>query len=87
MKKEGEEQPQGNPPANYMKYFGLAFQMCAIIGLGTWAGFKVQERSAMNFPVWVLLFCFFSIFVSFYQLFKSLKNDERNSGGKSDTKP
>lgn len=82
MKKEGEEQPQGNP-ANYVKYFGLAFQMCAIIGLGTWAGLKVQERSAMNFPIWVLLFCFVSIFISFYQLFKSLKSDERNSGGKN----
>lgn len=83
MKKAEEERPQGNPPANYMKYFGLAFQMCAIIGLGTWAGLKVQERSAMNFPVWVLLFCFVSIFVSFYQLFKSLKNDEGNSRDKS----
>jgi type VI protein secretion system component VasF len=61
-----------------MKYIGLAFQMFTIIGLGTWAGLEVQKRSQMHFPLWVLLFCFVSIFISFYQLYSSLKQDERN---------
>ena len=55
---------------------GLAFQMCAVIGLGTWAGLEVQKKSAMTFPVWVLSFCFVSIFVAFYQLYRSIKQDE-----------
>lgn len=59
----------------YVKYTGLAFQMCAIIGLGTWLGLKVQEKSQMKFPVWLLLFCFLSIALAFYSLFKSLKQD------------
>ncbi|WP_460537983.1 AtpZ/AtpI family protein [Echinicola sediminis] len=59
----------------YVKYMGLAFQMCAIIGLGTWLGLKVQEKSQMKFPVWLLLFCFLSIALAFYSLFKSLKQD------------
>jgi hypothetical protein len=64
-----------NAPS-YVKYIGLAFQMCAIIGLGTWAGLEIQKTSQMNFPVWTLFFCFFSVFVSFYQLFRSLKQDD-----------
>lgn len=64
-----------NSPS-YVKYIGLAFQMCTIIGLGTWAGLEVQKRSQMNFPVWTLLFCFVSVFISFYQLYRSLKQDE-----------
>jgi hypothetical protein len=59
-----------------MKYFGLAFQMCAVIGIGTWIGFKIQAKSQMGFPVWLLLFLFLSTFLAFYQLYRSMKNDE-----------
>ena len=74
-----------NNAPSYVKYIGLAFQMCAIIGLGTWAGLEIQKTSQMKFPVWTLLFCFFSIFISFYQLFRSLKQDDRNE--KNDKNP
>ncbi|HLT07987.1 MAG TPA: AtpZ/AtpI family protein [Cyclobacteriaceae bacterium] len=70
-----EKASHGKPPA-YVKYIGLAFQMCAIIGLGTWIGLKVQENSEMHFPLWVLVFCFASVFIAFYQLFKSVKEDD-----------
>jgi hypothetical protein len=66
---------QDKPPS-YVKYIGLAFQMCAVIGLGTWAGLEIQKKSEMTFPVWVLFFCFLSIFVAFYQLYRSIKQDE-----------
>ncbi|GGF46657.1 AtpZ/AtpI family protein [Echinicola rosea] len=57
----------------YVKYIGLAFQMCAIIGLGTWLGWVIQEGSEMKFPVWLLLCCFAAIGLAFYSLFVSLK--------------
>ncbi|HLU89650.1 MAG TPA: AtpZ/AtpI family protein [Cyclobacteriaceae bacterium] len=71
----GKKSSPGNTPT-YVRYIGLSFQMCAIIGLGTWAGLEIQERSEMSFPLWVLVFCFTSIFIAFYQLFRSLKRDE-----------
>lgn len=70
-----EKKPLQDDYPEYVKYIGLAFQMCAIIGLGTWLGLKVQERSQMKFPVWLLLFCFASIGLAFYSLFKSLKQN------------
>ncbi|WP_373494225.1 AtpZ/AtpI family protein [Aquiflexum sp.] len=67
--------PQTN---TYLKYIGLSFQLFAIIGLGTWFGWFVQQKSQMRFPVWLLLFCFLSIVIAFYQLFISMKNDEKS---------
>ncbi len=78
MKKQEQKKEkklsQDNYP-EYVKYIGLAFQMCAIIGFGTWLGLKVQEKSQIKFPVWLLLFCFVSIVIAFYSLFKSMKQD------------
>ncbi len=67
-----EKKPSRDDYPEYVKYIGLAFQMFAVIGLGTWLGIKIQETSQIKFPVWILTFCALSIFVAFYQLFKSL---------------
>ncbi|MBS9524213.1 AtpZ/AtpI family protein [Litoribacter ruber] len=73
--------PKKNSSSNnvptYVKYIGLAFQMFGVIGLGVYVGLKVQERSQMKFPIWLLLFVFLSIGVAFYQLFLLIKADER----------
>lgn len=76
MNKEENKSPQDSPPT-YLKYIGLSFQMITTIGLGTWLGWEIQKKSQINFPVWLLTFCFLSIVISFYQLFASLKNDEK----------
>lgn len=60
-----------------MKYINLSFQLFAIIGAGTWLGWYIQQKSGMKFPLWLLLFCFLSILLAFYQLFVSMKNDEK----------
>jgi uncharacterized membrane protein YfcA len=51
--------------------------MFAVIGLGTALGWYIQSKSQMKFPIWLLLFCFLSIVVAFYQLYINMKNDER----------
>jgi 4-hydroxybenzoate polyprenyltransferase len=67
---------QDKNPNAYLKYIGLSFQLFAIIGLGTWFGWYVQQKSQMNFPIWLLFFCLLSTIVAFYQLYNSMKNDE-----------
>ncbi|MCS5490643.1 AtpZ/AtpI family protein [Algoriphagus limi] len=69
-----EKKPVPNPPT-FVKYIGLSFQLFAIIGAGTWFGWWVQQKSDMKFPVWLLLFSFLSVFVAFYQLWLSMKQD------------
>ncbi|MFC3878981.1 AtpZ/AtpI family protein [Algoriphagus namhaensis] len=67
------EKPKG--PPIYVKYIGLSFQLFGVIGAGTWFGWWVQQKSEMKFPIWLLLFCFISIIIAFYQLWKSMQRD------------
>ena len=67
------EKPKG--PPIYVKYIGLSFQLFGVIGAGTWFGWWVQQKSAMKFPLWLLLFCFISMGIAFYQLWTSVKSD------------
>lgn len=62
-------------PPIFVKYIGLSFQLFGIIGAGTYFGWWLQQRSDMKFPVWILVFCFFSVFVAFYQLWVQIKRD------------
>ncbi|TXE12625.1 AtpZ/AtpI family protein [Algoriphagus aquimarinus] len=61
----------------YVKYIGLSFQLFGIIGAGTWFGWWLQGKSDMKFPVWLLLFCFLSVILAFYQLWMSMKQDNK----------
>lgn len=59
----------------WVKYMGLSFQLCAIIGAGTVLGWWLQEQSSMKFPLWLLLCSFASVGLAFYSLWKSMQQD------------
>lgn len=61
---------------------GLSFQMFAVIGLGTFLGWYIQEQSQMKFPIWLLLFSFLSVVASFYHLYIMMKKDEKDEDRK-----
>jgi len=75
-----KESSSDNKTPDYVRFMGVAFQMMAIIALGTWAGYYFDQKNSRNFPVWLLTGCLLSTAVAFYQLFKSLPKD--NSGKK-----
>lgn len=75
QKADKKKDREGGPPV-YVKYIGLSFQLFGIIGAGTYFGWWLQQRSEMKFPLWILIFCFFSVFVAFYQLWVSMKRDK-----------
>lgn len=77
MKKNPKSSSSPPSPPVFLKYFGLSFQLFAVIGLGTWIGWMIQQKSGMKFPLWILLFCLLFTVIAFYQLYVSLKNDER----------
>ncbi|MBN3584024.1 AtpZ/AtpI family protein [Algoriphagus aestuarii] len=70
-----QNRPKKNGPPVYVKYIGLSFQLFAVIGGGTYLGWWIQQQSSMKFPVWLLLGCFLSIVIAFYQLWQSMKQD------------
>ena len=75
MSNESKKNEQNGPPA-CVKYIGLSFQLFGVIGGGTWLGWWIQQKSDMKFPLWLLLFCFASIGIAFYQLWNSIRSDK-----------
>jgi len=61
---------------NYAKYSGLAFEMLGIIFLGTFAGKKIDEKTASDFPLWTLILSIFSIGVALYVVIRSVLNNK-----------
>ncbi|HAH35083.1 MULTISPECIES: AtpZ/AtpI family protein [unclassified Algoriphagus] len=70
-----KERKAWNDSNSFVKYIGLSFQLFGVIGAGTWFGWWLQQKSDMKFPVWILLFSFLSVFLAFYQLWVSMKQD------------
>lgn len=57
---------------NYSKYSGIAFQMIAIILLGTWGGMKLDEYLNTPFPVFTLILVLISVALAIYSVVKNL---------------
>jgi hypothetical protein len=74
-----KRRPSESKTPDYIRFIGVAFQMMAIIALGTWIGYYFDQKNSLNFPVWLLSGCLISIAVAFYQLFKSLPKDNSST--------
>lgn len=62
-----------NAGQGYLKYSGMAFQMIAIIGLFTYAGYKIDEH-AQHQTKWVTaILSLTGVFISLYVIIKSVK--------------
>lgn len=74
MNEDKKNKKEGGTPI-YVKYIGLAFQLFGIIGAGTFLGWWLDQRSGIKFPIWILVCCFVSVFLAFYQLWMQMKQD------------
>jgi hypothetical protein len=68
-----EENPNGNDGNNYLKFTGIAFQMIAIIGVFSFAGYKIDE-AANHHVKWVTAaLSLTGVFISLYIVIRSIK--------------
>lgn len=58
----------------YFRYAGMGFQLVAVIVIFVWAGIKLDERIDPDQKTYTLILSLFGIILSFYFLFKSVKN-------------
>ncbi|MDB5142881.1 MAG: AtpZ/AtpI family protein [Mucilaginibacter sp.] len=73
MAKNEQDENDGNPLNAYAKYSSLGFQMIAIIGVFTYAGYKIDE-SAHHQVKWVTAaLSLTGVFISLYIVIVSLK--------------
>jgi ABC-type molybdate transport system permease subunit len=59
---------------NYIKYSGLGFQMIVILGIFSFAGYKIDQYLHHKVQWVTAIMALAGIFVSFYIVFKSLKS-------------
>ena len=71
---KNEQDENGSRPLNaYVKYSGMGFQMIAIIGIFTYAGYKI-DQSANHQVKWVTaILSLVGVFISMYIVIVSLK--------------
>jgi hypothetical protein len=58
---------ESRPPLeSYARYSSLAFQMFAIIGIGIFGGFKLDQWLGLKFPVFTVLLSLLSVAAAIY---------------------
>lgn len=65
--------PTKNKVISYVKYSGLVFQMIGIIGVFTYAGYKIDEYQAGKIPIFTAILSLIGVCISLYTVIKSLK--------------
>lgn len=68
-KPDKEKRP---PLESYARYSSLAFQMFAIIGLGIYGGYKLDQWLEIGFPVFTVLMSIISVAAAIYSAVKDL---------------
>jgi len=71
---QGENNDHDDQTNNLAKFTGIAFQMIVIIGVFTYAGYKIDEN-AHHTTKWVTAaLSLTGVFISLYVVIRSIKN-------------
>lgn len=57
---------------SFVQYSGIAFQMLGTIGLGVWAGLKLDEWQDNKRPIWTVVLSLTAIGASLYLFIRQL---------------
>ena len=69
--KKKKSDSQGRSGLNdYLKYAGMGFQMLAIIGIFSWAGIKLDERSSGEKPIYTAILSLLGVIIGIYTVLK-----------------
>lgn len=59
---------------SFVQFSGIAFQMLGTIGLGVWAGMKIDAWQNNHRPVWTIVLSLTAIGASLYLFIRQLTN-------------
>lgn len=65
---------QNNQLNSYARFSGIAFQMIAIIGLGTFGGIKLDEIYPNDYQAYTLILSLGSIAIAIYVVIRRVTN-------------
>lgn len=58
----------------YIQYSSLTTQMAVIIAAGTFFGDYIDEKYALDIPIYTIIFSLLSIFLALYYVLKKITN-------------
>ncbi|MEO9512933.1 MAG: AtpZ/AtpI family protein [Flavobacteriaceae bacterium] len=68
-----QKSPKGKRPLNsYAKFSGIAFQMIAIIGGGTYLGIFLDEKFPNKHPIYTVICSLFAVLISIYFVIRQI---------------
>jgi len=62
--------------SDFARYSNMGFQMLAIILLGVFAGYKLDQWLGMKLKIFTIIFTILSVFVAMYFAIKDLLNNK-----------
>ncbi len=71
-KKSPDKEKQ--PLNNYVRYSSLGFQMIAIIGIFTFAGYKIDESRGSKTPLFTAFLSLLGVVIALYIVFRGIKS-------------
>jgi hypothetical protein len=78
--KNKRDSSQGRSGLNdYFKYAGMGFQMLAVIGLFTWGGIKLDQRTSLEKPLFTAFFSLLGVVIGIYTALKDFIRKDDNS--------
>ncbi|RLD19979.1 MAG: ATPase F0F1 [Bacteroidetes bacterium] len=70
--KTASSSKKSKPLKNFVKFSGLAFQLFAVIGIGTWFGYWLDSRMQLQVPIFTLLGAVLSLSAVIYYLIRQV---------------
>ena len=74
-----EEQKQNKPLNKFARFSGIGFQMFAIIGFGTFVGFKLDEKYPNPKNLFTLGFSLGSVIISIYYVIRQINSASKDN--------
>jgi hypothetical protein len=68
--KESKNRKRSSKISGYARFSGIAFQMVAIIGLGTYGGYKLDEAYPNDYSAYTLICSLSSVAIALYIMIK-----------------
>lgn len=76
--KKAKHTKTSNTLARYAYFSGLGFQMIAIIGLFTYAGYRADQSSSAEKPIWTALLSLTGVCLSIYFVIRSVTRNKKS---------
>ena len=74
-----KEQKQNKPLNKFARFSGIGFQMFAIIGFGTFVGFKLDEKYPNPKNLFTVGFSLGSVIISIYYVIRQINSASKDN--------